>query len=101
MEILKHPRVGLGIIIVNKEGKILIGKRIGGHAPRYSILVGKLELGETFEQGAIREIKEEGHLHAFPSAYFFSVISASSTIFIHVSTNRSGTFSKCTSDFAY
>jgi mutator protein MutT len=62
MEILKNPRVGLGIIIVNKEGKILIGKRIGGHAPGYSIPGGKLELGETFEQGAIREIKEETDL---------------------------------------
>ena len=57
-----HPRVGLGIIIVNKEGNILIGKRKGSHAQKYSIPGGHLDLGETFEQGAIREIKEETNL---------------------------------------
>ncbi len=57
-----RPRVGFGVIIVNKEGKILIGKRVGSHAPYYSIPGGKLELGETFEAGAIREIKEETNL---------------------------------------
>lgn len=53
------PQVGLGIIIANHEGKILIGKRKGTHAPYYSIPGGHLDLGETFEAGAIREIKEE------------------------------------------
>ncbi len=62
MESQKYPRVGLGIIIVNKEGQILIGKRVGKHAPKYSIPGGKLEIGETFEAGAIREIKEETDL---------------------------------------
>ena len=56
------PRVGLGIIIVNHDGKILIGKRKGSHAPYYSIPGGHLELGETFEEGAIRETKEETDL---------------------------------------
>ena len=55
----KYPRVGLGIIIVNKDGDILIGKRKGRHAQKFSIPGGHLEMGETFEQGAIREIKEE------------------------------------------
>jgi len=58
----KVPRVGLGVIIVNSEGKILIGKRKNSHAPYYSIPGGHLELGETFEAGAIREIKEETNL---------------------------------------
>ena len=53
------PRVGIGVIIVNHDGKILIGKRIGGHAPYYSIPGGKLDLGESFESAAIREVKEE------------------------------------------
>jgi ADP-ribose pyrophosphatase YjhB (NUDIX family) len=57
-----HPRVGLGIIIENSEGKILIGKRKNIHAPYYSIPGGHLELGETFEAGAIRETKEETNL---------------------------------------
>lgn len=57
-----YPRVGLGIIIVNQEGKILVGKRKNSLAPNYSIPGGHLELGETFEAGAIREIKEETDL---------------------------------------
>jgi len=57
-----HPRVGLGIIIINQDGNILIGKRKGSHAQKYSIPGGHLDLGETFEQGAIREIKEETDL---------------------------------------
>ncbi|MEI8249335.1 MAG: NUDIX domain-containing protein [Candidatus Taylorbacteria bacterium] len=61
----EHPAVGLGIILVNKDGYVLVGKRISKHAPGYSIPGGKLELGETFEQGAIREVKEETNLDIF------------------------------------
>jgi 8-oxo-dGTP diphosphatase len=53
------PSVGLGVIIVNKIGQILLGKRSGNHAPYWSIPGGKLELGESFERGAIREVNEE------------------------------------------
>jgi 8-oxo-dGTP diphosphatase len=49
-------------MIINHQGKILIGKRIGSHAPYYSIPGGSLDLGETFEEGAKREIKEETNL---------------------------------------
>lgn len=62
LEQKNKPRVGLGIIIVNKEGKILIGKRKNSCAPFYSIPGGHLELGETFEDGIIREVKEETDL---------------------------------------
>jgi 8-oxo-dGTP diphosphatase len=55
----EKPRVGLGVIIENDKGKILIMKREGKHAPYWSIPGGKLELGETFEEGAARELKEE------------------------------------------
>jgi 8-oxo-dGTP diphosphatase len=58
----ERPRVGIGVIIVNHDGKVLIGKRLGSHAPYYSIPGGNLELGETFEEGAAREIKEETNL---------------------------------------
>ena len=51
-------RVGLGIIIVNDRGEVLIGRRINIHAPYYAIPGGHLEVGETFEAGAIREIEE-------------------------------------------
>ncbi|TKB48486.1 NUDIX domain-containing protein [Ferrimonas sediminicola] len=56
---MTHPKVGIGVIIRRRDGKILIGKRKGAHAPYYSIPGGHLELGETFEQTAIREAREE------------------------------------------
>lgn len=56
---MNQPRVGIGIIVLRADGKILIGKRQGAHAPYWSIPGGHLELGETFESAAIREIEEE------------------------------------------
>ena len=55
----EKPGVGVGIIIENKKGEIFIGRRIGSFAQKYSIPGGGVELGETFEQTAIREAKEE------------------------------------------
>ena len=54
-----QPRVGIGVIIEDGNGKILVARRTKKHAPKYSIPGGKLQLGETFEQAAIRETKEE------------------------------------------
>lgn len=59
----KFVKVGLGVIIRNKEGQILIGKRTGSHAQKYSIPGGGLHIGETFEEGATREAKEETDLN--------------------------------------
>ena len=53
-------RVGIGVIVENK-GKILVGKR-KGFAAGYSIPGGHLEMGETFEFAAIREVLEEANL---------------------------------------
>ncbi len=57
--------IGVGVIIQREDGRILIGKRIGKHAPYYSIPGGKIEVGETFEQAAIREVSEETGLSIF------------------------------------
>lgn len=54
-----YPTVGIGVVITNKEGKVLVGKRIGKHAPGFSIPGGHLELGESFESCAKREVLEE------------------------------------------
>ncbi len=56
---MDRPKVGVGVIIQNSRGEILIGKRIGSHAPFYSIPGGHLENGETFETAAIKEVFEE------------------------------------------
>lgn len=60
-----QPVVGVGIIIL-KGGKILLGKR--GKEPakdKWSIPGGAMELGETIEQAAIREAKEETRLDVY------------------------------------
>lgn len=56
---MNYPRVGVGVILENASGEILVGKRKGSHAPYWSIAGGHLELGETFESAAIREVEEE------------------------------------------
>lgn len=53
------PKVGIGIIIVNNKGEVLVGKRQNSHAPYYSIPGGHMEIGETFTQCAAREAEEE------------------------------------------
>jgi 8-oxo-dGTP diphosphatase len=56
-------KVGIGILIFNEEGKILIGQRRGAYGEdEYSIPGGKLDVGETFEEAAIREVQEETSL---------------------------------------
>ncbi|BBG59206.1 RNA pyrophosphohydrolase [Providencia rustigianii] len=51
--------VGVGVIITNSQGQILLGKRSSKHAPYWSIFGGHVDPGESFEACAIREIKEE------------------------------------------
>ena len=52
-------RAGVGVVIKNSEGRVLVGRRITEHAPYYSIPGGHLEEGESFEECGIREICEE------------------------------------------
>ncbi|HZI04517.1 MAG TPA: NUDIX domain-containing protein [Archangium sp.] len=54
----EHPSVGLGVIIQRGE-RILLGQRKGWQEGFYCIPGGLLETGETFEEGAIREVREE------------------------------------------
>lgn len=58
----KSQTIGVGVIVINGDGKILIGKRKGRHAQKYAIPGGSLDIGETFTDAAIREIKEETNL---------------------------------------
>ncbi|TWB77360.1 8-oxo-dGTP diphosphatase [Nitrospirillum amazonense] len=53
------PKVGIGVLI-QREGRILLGRRRNSHGDgSYSWCGGHLEYGETFEECAIREVKEE------------------------------------------
>ncbi|OMQ24812.1 ADP-ribose pyrophosphatase [Serratia oryzae] len=60
---------GVGVIIVNPQGLILLGKRCGSHAPFWSIPGGHLDPGETFEQCARREVAEETGLQIAPPRF--------------------------------
>ena len=56
---MNRPKVGVGVF-VEKEGKILVGKRKGSHgAGTWALPGGHLEGGESFEQCCRREVLEE------------------------------------------
>lgn len=53
------PRIGVGVIIL-QQTKILLGQRIGAHgAHTWSFPGGHLEFNESWEDCAIREVREE------------------------------------------
>ena len=55
----KEPQVGVCLCIV-RDGKVLLHKRKGGHSEgHWAFPGGHLEFGESFEKGALRELKEE------------------------------------------
>lgn len=64
-----HPLVGVGGIVIDARGNVLLVKR--GNEPRkghWSIPGGLLELGESLAEGVAREIREETGLTVQPQA---------------------------------
>ncbi|MDD5290935.1 MAG: NUDIX domain-containing protein [Patescibacteria group bacterium] len=58
-----YPRVGIGVMIQNKKGEVLLGLRQGSHgAGEWSFPGGHLDFGETVFETARREVKEETDL---------------------------------------
>ena len=56
---MQRPKVGIGVF-VNRNGKILVGKRKGAHgAGTWALPGGHLEPGESFETCCRREVLEE------------------------------------------
>ncbi|HEX9973002.1 MAG TPA: NUDIX hydrolase [bacterium] len=61
------PIVGVGVITVNDEKKVLLVKR--GNEPRkglWSVPGGMVELGERVREAGIREVKEECNIDVEP-----------------------------------
>lgn len=54
------PRVGVGVLIQNKKGEVLLGERIGSHGEgEWCFPGGHLDFGETIFETAKRETREE------------------------------------------
>lgn len=59
----QRPMVGIGVLILNERGEVLLGLRTASHgAGEWALPGGHLEFGETVFQTAKREVKEETDL---------------------------------------
>ena len=65
------PRVGMGVLVINKNNQILLGKRKAKHGlSTWGTPGGHLEFMETFEDCAIREVLEETGLRILNPEFF-------------------------------
>lgn len=63
MEEKKYPRVGVGVFIQNEKGEVLLSQRKSSHGTgEWCFPGGHLEFGETLNECAAREVKEETDL---------------------------------------
>ena len=60
---LKRPLIGIGVMILNEAGEVLLGKRAGSHGQgEWDVPGGHVEYGETMEETARKEVFEETSL---------------------------------------
>ena len=66
-----RPQLGIGVLIFNKQNEILLGQRINAHgALTWAAPGGHLELDESFENCAMREVEEETGLIITPPTFY-------------------------------
>jgi 8-oxo-dGTP diphosphatase len=74
----QHPTVGIGVIIRNR-GRVLVGKRRGGlGAGSWGVPGGQLELFESWDDCARREVREETGLELGALRY----VAATNDVFV-------------------
>jgi 8-oxo-dGTP diphosphatase len=54
-----HPRVGVGAVVIKEDKVLLVRRGVIPNKNLWAIPGGGLELGETLQEGAAREILEE------------------------------------------
>lgn len=52
-------RSGVGIMIIDQQKRIFVGKRIDNHSDAWQMPQGGLDAGETEDEALLREMKEE------------------------------------------
>ena len=58
----QRPHVGMGVLVM-RQGRVLLGRRRGSHGDGYYAAPGgHIEFGESFEETARREVREEAGL---------------------------------------
>jgi NAD+ diphosphatase len=60
------------IMVVEHDGRLLLGRRAGWPAGQYSLLAGFVSPGETPEEAVIREVREESGIEATAPVYVAS-----------------------------
>ncbi|MCL2417649.1 MAG: NAD(+) diphosphatase [Conexibacteraceae bacterium] len=60
------------IMLVEHEGRVLMGRRLGWPEGRFSILAGYVASGETPEEAVVREVREESGIVAVAPRYLAS-----------------------------
>jgi len=59
-----HPRVGVGVLLVDEHGRVLLTlRKLPPEAGCWSIVGGKLDYLEILQECAVREAREEVGLH--------------------------------------
>jgi 8-oxo-dGTP diphosphatase len=64
----ERPLASVGIIITNDVGEVFVFKRIGDHAPGFSIPGGKIKNGKTSKETVIEEAAEEVGIEVIKAA---------------------------------
>jgi NAD+ diphosphatase len=60
------------IMLVENEGRLLLGRRAGWPHPRYSVLAGFVAPGESLEEAVAREVREESGIDAYDPSFITS-----------------------------